>query len=139
MTPPVKRAIVWSLAGGAAFWLPFVALAAAAPNPTVLVVNLCPLAGLVLLGVVVRSGTGGAPSWGWVLAGIYLLGPALQLLPFSLTSPPSWSDWEWVVLVSIFPPMTLWLATLDGVLFAVLIASVGLAWLTYRQWRANAG
>ena len=133
MKASVRRAIVWCLAGGAAFWLPFVALAVIAANPTVLVITLCPLAGLVVLGVVVRSRKGGAPSWGWVLAGIYLLGPGLQLLAFSLTSPPSGRDWAWVVLVSIFPPMTLWLGTLDAVIFPVLIASVALAWLAFRQ------
>ncbi len=139
----VRHAFVWIVAGGAAFWLPFVLLSAAVPDPSVLAINTCPLLGLLLLHLATWRRKGAAPRWGWVLVGIYVLGPALQLLAWSLTSPPpprgQPGDWVWVVLVSVLPPMTLWLATLDAVIFAVVIASAGLAWLAYRQRRAYAG
>ncbi len=141
MRPSLAHAVRWIAAGGVAYWLPFVFLAAAVPlRPNLLVLNLAPVAGLIVLALVVWFRQKRTPRWGWVLAGIYILGPSAMLLANALTAGPTPSagagDWMLVLLICLFPPMTLWLATLNLIIFQLVVVTVALiAWEAYRRSR----
>jgi hypothetical protein len=73
-------------------------------------------------------GTHRAPRWGWVLAGIYILGPVSMFARTALLHVPSSPNAQggsmWIILFCLFPPMTLWIALLNGIIFAVLAVTV---------------
>lgn len=123
--------------GGLAFWMPFVLLSATYRwTENILVLNFASVAGLALVSLtswVVRKKM---PKWGWALAGVYILGPAATFAAWAL-SPFSSSaslpgDWIWLVTLSLLPPMTLWLATLSGMIFSVLLVTVALPLLSLK-------
>ena len=143
MRPSAKRAASWIVAGGLAYWLPYLVVEMAAPSQdSVWAINLVPVAGLVVLAAVTWLRRRRAPSWGWVLAGIYILGPSAMLLAARLSTPPASGvpgQWLMLTLICLFPPMTLWLATLNGAIFSLLIVSAVLGgWLGYRSDRGPA-
>jgi hypothetical protein len=71
--------------GGLSFWLPAIVVAAALhQNLNLWVLNGIPLAGVTLLGAVSWIATKHPPKWGWVLAGIYILGPVSMLAASAL-------------------------------------------------------
>ncbi len=124
--------------GGLSFWLPAILVAAALhQNVNTVVLNVVPLAGVILLGAVSWMSTKHFPKWGWVLAGIYILGPISMLAPSLFVHAPSAvsipGEKTWMLLFCLFPPMTLWIALLNGMIFSVLIATVTLPFLAVYQ------
>jgi hypothetical protein len=68
-----------------------------------------------------------ALKWGWLLAGVYILGPAAMLAASLLSGgrpPDSLESYLFSVLVCLFPPMTLWLSLLNGMIFSLLAATL---------------
>lgn len=130
----MRGKLLWIVLGGLSFWLPaIVDYAFLDQNASWFVSNVLSLAGLALLGVATWLVSRQLPKWGWVLAGIYILGPALMMAPTAfIHGPPSVSvpgGSVWIVLFCLFPPMTLWMALLNGMIFSVLIATVTLPFL----------
>jgi hypothetical protein len=114
----MQNKLCWLAIGGLSFWLPLDVVATALhQNVDLWILNVVPLAGLALLGVVSWIAAKRLPKWGWVLAGIYILGPVSMLAP----------------LFCLFPPLTLWMAGLNGTIFSVLIATLILPFLAYRE------
>ena len=130
----MKTRLYWIAVGGLAFWLPATVVATALhQNLNLWALNVFPLVGVTLLGATSWIATKHQPRWGWVLAGIYILGPVCMLapsvflhVPFSLSVP---GEKTWMFLFCLFPPMTLWMAVLNGRIFSVLIATVTLPFL----------
>jgi hypothetical protein len=130
----MKSRLYWIAVGGLSFWLPTIVVSAALHqdvDPWTL--NLLSLAGVTLLGAASWIGTKHLPRWGWVLAGIYILGPVCMLAPSVFLHVPSSphvpGENTWLFLFCLFPPMTLWMAVLNGRIFSVLIATVALPFL----------
>ena len=138
----MKNRLYWMAAGGISFWLPcIVAVAALHQNLNLWKLNALPLAGLALLGAASWICTRHLPRWGWVLTGIYILGPVSMLVPSVFLRVQASSnvpgEKAWMFLFCLFPPMTLWLALLNGMIFSVLIATVTLPLLAaYQRGRA---
>jgi len=65
------------------------------------------------------------------------LGPTAMFIGASFTHlSPSTSlpgEWLWLIMFCLFPPMTLWLATLNGMIFSVFVATVALLICAYSQ------
>jgi hypothetical protein len=116
--------------GGGAFWAPWVLLEALDGwNVGRIPMNLVTLVGLGVLWIATRARRS-TISWAWVLAGIYVLGPAALLLGASFTSLPTQpmpGETLLTILFCLFPPMTLWLAGDIGVLPSVLVVTAALA------------
>lgn len=130
----MKNGMYWIAVGGLSFWLPaIVAAIALHQNANLWTLNAVPLAGLALLGVATWIATKHMPEWGWVLAGIYILGPVSMLAPSVFLHAPSSANVPgentWMFLFCLFSPMTLWMAVLNGMIFSVLIATVTLPFL----------
>ena len=120
-----RRCIFWCLIGGCAFWLPMIVTYAVLRDRSSLVaLNVAPLVGLQLLDIVCRIRDKDSPQWRWVLAGIYLLGPLAMEIASLTVDYPHHMDWLWFVVFALLPPMTLWFATLWGIIISVLIATV---------------
>jgi len=118
--------------GGLSFWLPTIVVNTALDQKSNLwTLNVVPLVGVALLGVAGWIGIKRLPKWGWVLAGIYILGPVSMLAPSIFlhvpSSPNIAGENTWMFLFCLFPPMTLWMAVLNGTIFSVLIATVVLS------------
>lgn len=133
-----SRAVAWSVSGGLAFWLPVVLMSAVAKvHVNAVALNLGPLVGLIALAAAARVLLKRSPAWGWVLVGLYALGPAAMLTAAAVGGGPSPQslpgEWLWLVVVCLLPPMTLWLATLMGLIGSVLVASAVLAFLARAQ------
>ena len=134
----VRQVLYWIVAGGAFFWLPVLIVAAILrDNAGLLALNAGPILGLVVLVLARRLRHRPAPRWGWVLAGIYILGPVALLVASS--ADHGWSTaslkvpW-FIALLCLFPPTTLWFATLSGTLFAVLAPTVAVpVFFAYRE------
>jgi hypothetical protein len=129
LTSKSGNTAAWLILGGLAFWLPTILISAIYRwNLSILVLNSAAVAGLGFLGVATRIYTGSTPRWGSMLAGIYVLGPAAMLASSSFSRVPSTAsatgDWLWRILFCLFPPMTLWMATLNGMIFSVLLVSI---------------
>lgn len=127
--------LLWVVVGGLSFWLPaIVDYAVLNQNASWLLSNALSLAGLALLGAATWMATKQFPKWGWVLAGIYILGPVSMLAPSVLartsSSPAHPGGSLILVLLCLFPPATLWFSLLNGMIFSVLIATVVLPFLT---------
>lgn len=125
----MKNRLYWIAVGGLSFWLPtLVVNAALGQKSNLWTLNLVPLAGVTLLGVASWIGTKHLPRWGWVLAGIYILGPVSMLAPLAFAkvpSSPSGSGGNLIlVLLCLFPPTTLWFSLLNGTFFSVLIVTI---------------
>ncbi len=130
----MKDRLYWVAVGGLSFWLPGMVIAAVLhQNVSLWTLNLVPLAGLTLLGAATWLATKHLPNWGWVLTGVYILGPVSMLAPSVIlhipSSPKIAEENLWMVLFCLFPPMTLWMAVLNGMIFSVLIATVALPFL----------
>jgi len=135
----LRNTLYWIAIGGLSFWLPVIVVALALnENVDVLTLNLLPLLGLIALGTASRLGSKCWPKWTWVLAGIYILGPVCMMAPAIVRGPSSPSVPKSVlftVLICIFPPMTLWIALLNGMIFAVIIATLTLPFLPAHSQR----
>ena len=132
----MRKKLFWIVAGGLSFWAPAIFLAAVLHQDVhVVVLNVSSLAGLILMGATSWMYSKHLPHWGCVLAGIYVLGPISMLAPSAFvhasTSIPG--ERVWMLLFCLFPPMTLWMALLNGMIFAVLIATVTLPLLALYQ------
>jgi hypothetical protein len=130
----MRDRLYWIGVGGLSFWLPVIAVSITPhQNLNLWTLNIVPLAGLILLGVASWFSTKHLPKWGWVLAGIYILGPVSMLTPSVLVHVPSSPNIPgenlWMVLFCLFPPMTLWMAVLNGMIFSVLAVTVILPFL----------
>jgi hypothetical protein len=135
-----SSAAAWSVSGGLAFWLPVVFMSAVAKvHVSEIALNLGPLVGLIALAATARVLSRRSPPWGWVLLGLYVLGPAAMLTATAVGGGPSSQslpgEWLWLVVVCLLPPMTLWLATLNGLIGSVLVASAVLLLLARVQRR----
>lgn len=134
----MRTRLFWIIAGGLSFWLPaIVEYTALDQNASWFVSNVLSLAGLAILGVATWAVTKRLPKWGWVLTGIYLLGPISMLAPSAFVHNHSSASVPggkiWLVLFCLFPPMTLWISLLTGMIFAVLIATAILPFLAAYQ------
>ena len=131
----VKHCVWLALAGSMAFWLPLVLLEVFSRNGNfnIVLANTIPLLTVAGLYWVLRKRH---PDEGRVmslsfLAGIYGLGPLMIWLAWSAQGggfavshgPHSLS---WLLLFSVLPPFTLYLATWNGTLGAVIAVSVAL-------------
>jgi hypothetical protein len=130
----MRNKLFWIVVGGLSFWLPAIIVGVALhQNVNTVLLNVVPLAGLVLAGAISWMYTKHFPKWGWVLAGIYILGPISMLAPSAFFHAPSSASIPeeklWIFLFCLFPPMTLWMALLNGMIFSVLIATVTLPFL----------
>lgn len=130
----MKNRLYWVAVGGLSFWLPAIVVNAALDQKSNLwTLNVVPLAGVTLLGAASWIVTKHLPKWGWVLAGIYILGPVSMLAPSAfvrIPSSPAGSGGNLIlVLLCLFPPSTLWFSLLNGMLFSVLVATVTLPFL----------
>lgn len=91
------------------------------------------LAGILIFGLTSWFAFRSAPKWGWALAGVYVFGPtamftaAILAHNFSKSSPDHWS---WFIAICLLPPMTLWLAFVDGMIFSVLFVTLALPLLS---------
>jgi len=115
--------------GGLSFWLPYVVVMVALHEH----VDWWPLNAVALAGVTLFCAaswlvTRKPPEWGWILAGIYILGPASTFaislfrdVPFSPDAP---AEYLWLLFFLLFPPMTLWISLVSGMLLSVLLATV---------------
>lgn len=139
----MRNRLCWIVLGGLSFWLPMIITAGFHQDMGLWTLNLIPLAGVTLLGAASYMLTGRMPRWGWVLAGIYALGPVSMLIPSQFINAPSAAsvpgEWAWVLLFCLFPPMTLWLALLNGMIYAVLVATLAMSILAayQRGWRPS--
>jgi hypothetical protein len=125
----MKNRLYWIAVGGLSFWLPAIVVAAALhQNVSLWTLNLVPLAGLTLLAGASWLATKHLPKWGWVLTGIYILGPVSMLAPSVFLHVPSSPNIPgenmWMILFCLFPPMTLWMAVLNGMILSVLTVTV---------------
>ena len=130
----MKNRLYWIAVGRISFWLPAIVVNAALNQKSNLwTLNVVPLAGVTVLGLASWIGTKHMPKWGWILAGIYILGPVSMLSPLAfarIPSSPADSGGNLIlVLLCLFPPSTLWFSLLNGMLFSVLIATVTLPFL----------
>jgi hypothetical protein len=132
---PVRAALgqklFWVVVGGFAFWLPTVVLSAIYRwNVSTITLNLASLVGIALVALIAWVAAKRVPRWGWVLAGVYILGPTAMFVAAAFARiPPTTNlpgDWIWRVMFCLFPPMTLWMATLDGMIFSVLLVTIAL-------------
>ena len=125
----MRNRLYWIAVGGLSFWLPAMVYAAVLRESVNLwILNAIPLAGVALLSVASWIGTKQQPEWGWVLAGVYILGPVSMLAPSVLlhvpSSPSIPGESIWLLFFCLLPPLTLWFALLNGMIFPVLIATV---------------
>jgi hypothetical protein len=130
----MRNKLYWIAVGGLSFWLPAILVGAALhQNVNAVLLNVVSLAGVILLGLASWMYTKHFPKWGWVLVGIYILGPVSMLAPLAfarIPSPPAGSGGTLIlVLLCLFPPTTLWFSLLNGMIFSVLIATVTLPFL----------
>jgi hypothetical protein len=121
--------LCWIAIGGLSFWLPYVVVMVAFHED----VDWGPLNAVALAGVTVLCAaswlvTKKPPEWGWILAGIYILGPASMFaislfrdVPFSPDAP---GEYLWLLFFLLFPPMTLWISLVSGMLLSLLLATV---------------
>lgn len=128
----------WMVAGGLSFWLPAVLLSGVYRwNVSVVALNLTSLGGLATVSLLYWLVTKRVPRWGWALAGVYILGPGAMLLASAFSRiPPSATlpgDWIWVTVFCLLPPLTLWFATLNGMIVSVLLVTIGLALLALKR------
>ena len=134
----MRHRVYWIVLGGISFWLPAMSASVAShENVNTVFLNLAPLAGVILLGGVTWLYSNHFPKWGWVLAGIYILGPVSMSLPSVLLrgqSAPSPQGEKLIMgLLWLFPPMTLWMALLNGMIFSVVTVTVILTILARRR------
>lgn len=130
----MKSRLFWIVAGGLSFWLPgIVVVTAIHEDVSLWTLNIIPLAGVAVLGLASWIISKSHAKWGWVLAGIYILGPVSMLAPVVFlhvaSSPKVPGENIWTLLFCLFPPMTLWMAALNGMIFSVLIATLILPFL----------
>jgi hypothetical protein len=130
----MRSRLFWIIVGGLSFWLPaIVDYGLLNQNASWLLSNTLSLAGLALLGGATWMVTKQFPKWGWVLAGIYILGPISMLAPLAFAknpSSPAHSGGNLIlVLLCLFPPTTLWFSLLNGMIFSVLTVTVILPFL----------
>src|ERR1700735_4819276 len=119
----MKNRLYWIAVGRISFWLPAIVVNAALNQKSNLwTLNVVPLAGVTVLGLASWIGTKHMPKWGWILAGIYILGPVSMLSPLAfarIPSSPADSGGNLIlVLLCLFPPSTLWFSLLNGMLFS---------------------
>ena len=135
----MKQNLCSIVLGGVAFWAPVVLLSATYKwTVSTLALNLASVASLALVGLISRIIQKRMPKWGWFLAGIYILGPTAMFAASAFThiqhSTGSPGDWIWLVIFCLLPPMTLWLALLNGVFFSVLLVTLILPLLSLLRW-----
>jgi len=142
----VRNKLYWIVLGGFAFWLPAILVSAVCAifhEESILWLNVAPLLGLIALGLVVWIRDRKPPKWGWVLAGVYILGPAAILAAALLSGghpPDSPVAYLIFILLCLFPPMTLYLSLMNVTFFSVLAATVAALFLILvAQIRTGAG
>jgi len=125
----MENKLYWITIGGLSFWLPPIIFSTVLhENVNTFLINVLPLLGVALLGAGSRIFSKQCPKWGWVLAGIYILGPLSMLAPSAFVHGSSSSsipgERVWILLFCLFPPMTLWMALLNGMIFSVLVVTI---------------
>lgn len=136
----MRQALYAIALGGFAFWIPVVFLAAIYKIAvSVLVLNVASVISLAIVSSISWSIQKKMPKWGWVLAGVYILGPSAISAASAFTRiPPSAGrpgDWVWLLIICLLPPMTLWLALLSGTIFSVIFVTLALPLLLLLPWR----
>ncbi|HEY8056183.1 MAG TPA: hypothetical protein VIE13_09770 [Terriglobales bacterium] len=126
------QSLLWVLGGGLSFWIP--ALLAGYLNGSTTLVNLAAVLGVALFGVIAKQFGTRRPRWGWILVGVYVLGPPVMLAPsaFAASTAPVEHHLMWALLFCAFPPITLWMSLLNGTIFSLLATTAGLAVLATR-------
>jgi hypothetical protein len=129
--------------GGLGFWLPHIGASAifhVETSSSFILLNVIPVLGLTALLLAIWMRQKLAPRWGSVLAGVYILGPIGILTAWKLESGWHWTPetLSFAVLLSLFPPMTLWLATYDPTILSVLAVTIVLFVLAVRhKWESE--
>lgn len=136
----MKNAMYWIVLGGLSFWVPITIISAVFWDQTsVVAMNVVSVLGLVILDLACRALKKRKPRWGWVLAGIYILGPFAMLMASEFTRIPSSpripGDTAILIMFCLFPPMTLWMAMLNGTILSVVAVTVVLPLLAIYQKR----
>ena len=131
----MKQDLYSIVLGGLGFWVPFALFFAIyRSSVSVLALNLLPVAGLALLSLISWIIRKKMARWGWLLAGVYVFGPVAMLssAAFTRISPSAGAPghWIWFVTLCLLPPMTLWLALLNGVILSVLFVTLALPLLS---------
>ncbi len=134
----MREALYWMAVGGLSFWFPTIVVSLVLhQNLNLWMLNVVPLAGVALLGAATWSHSKRVPKWDRILAGIWVLGPVSMVLPSVFLraplSPNIPGEKTWTILFCLFPPMTLWMAVLNGMIFSVLFATVVLPCLAMCQ------
>jgi hypothetical protein len=131
----VRRHLGSIVLGGLAFWVPVVMLSGIHRREVgALMLNVSSVVSLALVSLVLWGVEKRVPEWGWLLTGIYALGPTAMFAASSFSRNPTSvalaGDWIWLVAFCLLPPMTLWLAMLDGMIFSVIVVTLVLTLLS---------
>jgi len=128
----------WSALGGIVFWLPYILLSAIfriflsfifLEDASLVWLNAASSFGLTML-CLISWRKRRTSVWLWELAGVYTLGSFAMLSASAISGHPLGGPGFWLVLLfCVFPPLTLWLSLLWGMIPSVLIATVVLALL----------
>jgi hypothetical protein len=131
----IREKIRWIALGGLAFWLPVIILSAIFHDKTSWVsLNAGSLLGLTALGVLSWMRKSPASRWAWVLAGVYIFGPASTTVAgaFAGAILPSLSSPGYLIfdiVICLLPPLTAWLSLYNGMFVSVFPATVVLVLL----------
>lgn len=131
----IRDKMYWIGLGGLAFWVPVIILSAIFHENTSWVwVNVGSVSGLIVLGLVSRMRKSPPSRWIWILAGVYILGPASMMIASAFAGgiPPSFDRPGALIsaiVVCLLPPFTLWLSFDNGMILSVLAATIVLGLL----------
>jgi hypothetical protein len=124
------KAVSALLLGGISFWMPTVAIEMTTQrelNP--LVGTIVPFAAVLSAYFLIRWAQPSLlTSWTsiWMLCGIYLLGPTMMLIAWTSRGAPGGFGPVNLVIASLVPLFTLYMAGPDVTVFGVLLATVAL-------------
>jgi hypothetical protein len=116
----MRERLYWIALGGICFWLPSVVSVVLDRHlhPVLRTFVILPLAGFAFLCAASWIASRREPKWGWILAGIYVLGSILNLgsvvfhVPFQVSLNVSGEiTWRMIVLC-LLPHVYLWMAVL---------------------------
>ena len=116
----MRERLYWIALGGIYFWLPSVVSVVLDRHlhPVLRTFVILPLAGFAFLCAASWIASRREPKWGWILAGIYVLGSILNLgsvvfhVPFQVSLNVSGEITWRMILLCLLPHVYLWMAVL---------------------------
>ncbi len=126
------KPVIWLLSGALSFWLPIIfAFAIDRSDTRMLVPNVLAVLTASLCYAALRWLYHGERLAGWMLFGLYVLGPILLCTATSFANGgfSQVRGWQiaWILLACIFPPIELLLAGVSGVGPGLLVVTAILA------------